>query len=59
MHVMKHKKILPRDKIDQILDPETEKLELSKQAGLGQEYGSVPGGSSISGELRIETSNSA
>ncbi|KAG0720513.1 Methylcrotonoyl-CoA carboxylase beta chain, mitochondrial [Chionoecetes opilio] len=53
LHVKKHGKMLPRDKLKHLLDPDSEFLELSLLAGLGMEYGDVPAAGSIAGIGRI------
>ncbi|KAK8384186.1 hypothetical protein O3P69_009137 [Scylla paramamosain] len=53
LHVKKNRKMLPRDKLKHILDPDSDFLELSLLAGLGMEYGDVPAAGSITGIGRI------
>ena len=48
-HVVKNKKILARDRIRHILDDDCVLFEVSTTAGLGLEYGDVPGASCVTG----------
>ena len=48
-HVVKNKKILVRDRIRHILDDDSEFFEVSTTAGLGLEYGDVPGAGTVTG----------
>lgn len=48
-HVVKNKKILVRDRIKHILDDDCVLFEVSTTAGLGLEYGDVPGASCVTG----------
>lgn len=49
LHVVKNKKILPREKLKYIFDENSETLELCLLAGLGMDYGDIPGGSVVCG----------
>ena len=48
-HVVKNKKILVRARIRHILDDGSEFFEVSTTAGLGLEYGDVPGAGTVTG----------
>ena len=48
-HVVKNKKILARDRIRHILDDDSEFFEVSTTAGLGLDYGDVPGAGTVTG----------
>ena len=48
-HVKQHRKLLPRDRINLLLDNEKEFLELSTIAGYKMEYGDVPKASVLTG----------
>jgi len=52
-HVKLNKKVLVRDRIRALLDPETELWELGMTAGLGLEYGDVPCGGCVTGVGKI------
>ncbi|KAB7503062.1 putative methylcrotonoyl-CoA carboxylase beta chain, mitochondrial [Armadillidium nasatum] len=47
LHVVKNKKILPREKLKYIFDENSETFELCLLAGLGMDYGDIPGGSVV------------
>ncbi|XP_074642210.1 methylcrotonoyl-CoA carboxylase beta chain, mitochondrial-like [Tubulanus polymorphus] len=47
-HVKQNKKVLPRDRIKQLLDEDSERLELMEFTGLEMPYGSVPAAGVIS-----------
>ena len=48
-HVVVNKKILARDRIRHILDDNSDFFEVSTTAGLGLEYGDVPGAGTVTG----------
>ena len=48
-HVVKNKKMLVRDRIRHILDDDCVLFEVSTTAGLGLDYGDVPGASVVTG----------
>ena len=50
---MKNKKMLARDRIRRILDPDTELWELGMTAGLGMEYGDVPTAGTVAGVGKV------
>merc|ERR1719400_1246724 len=52
-HVKLNKKVLARDRINALIDPETEMWELGMTAGLGLEYGDVPCGGVVTGVGKI------
>ena len=64
-HTKKNKKILARDRIKLLVDPDYPVLELSPLAGLGMEYGDVPSAgiiaciAKISGQLCVINANDA
>merc|ERR1719400_2708474 len=52
-HVKLNRKVLARDRINALIDPETEMWELGMTAGLGLEYGDVPCGGVVTGDGKI------
>lgn len=64
-HTQKNKKLLARDRIKLLVDPDYPVLELSPLAGLGMEYGDVPSAgivvciAKISGQLCVINANDA
>ena len=44
-----NKKVLARDRIRRIMDKDAEFFEICPTAGLGLEYGNVPGGGTVCG----------
>jgi len=48
-HVVKNKKVLVRDRIKMLIDPETEFLELGQLVGYNLDYGDVPAGGIVTG----------
>jgi len=52
-HVKLNRKVLARDRIQSLLDPDSEFWELSLTAGLGLEYGDVPTGGVVCGVGKI------
>ena len=55
---MKNKKMLARDRIRRILDPDTELWELGMTAGLGLEYGDVPTAGTVAGVGKVHLKTS-
>ena len=48
-HVNVNKKLLPRERIRQIIDEDADFFDICPTAGLGLDYGDVPGGGTITG----------
>lgn len=52
-HVKKNKKVLVRDRIKALLDPDSPFLELGDLAGFDMNYGDVPTGGVVAGWFTI------
>lgn len=48
-----NKKILPRQRIQELLDNKNEFFDLCNLAGLGMDYGDIPGAGYIMGKLKL------
>lgn len=48
-HVVVNKKVLVRERIRRILDDDSDFFEICPTAGLGLDYGDVPGGATVTG----------
>ncbi|CAG0902029.1 unnamed protein product, partial [Darwinula stevensoni] len=48
-HTVLNKKLLVRDRLKQIMDEDSPFLEMSKTAGLGMDYGNIPGSGTVTG----------
>ena len=48
-HTIFKKKLLVRDRVKKLIDEDSPFLELSKTAGLGMDYGNIPGSGTVTG----------